>query len=153
MFAELLKKLRSEKGLSQTQLAKEVGVSTGNIGDWEIGRSKPGYVALASLSRFFGVSADCLLGLSPVNTEEETSRPQLVCDGEPLTESESDLLAMFRLLPEEHRKEVFELIHFKYTRLIAGGEKASIYSTYSDTSKPQEESGLARGDETKSGTA
>ena len=60
----MIKSLRAEKGLSQSQLAKEVGVSTGNIGDWEIGRSKPGYVALVALSRYFGVPSDYLLGLT-----------------------------------------------------------------------------------------
>lgn len=65
VFSSILKTLRTEKGVSQTQLAKEIGVSAGNIGDWEIGRSKPGYVALAALARFFEVSADYLLELSP----------------------------------------------------------------------------------------
>jgi len=140
MFSEILKSLRSSKGLTQSQLAKEIGVSTGNIGDWEIERSKPGYVALASLAQFFGVTSDYLLGLSTENTVASDPRLQLYCDGKPLTESEFDLLAMYRLLPEDHRKEIFELVHFKYSRIIAEGEKESIYSTYSDT-KRQEESG------------
>lgn len=55
MFSALLKKLRSEKNLTQGQLAKEVGVSPGNVGDWETGKSKPGYNALASLARIFEV--------------------------------------------------------------------------------------------------
>ncbi len=56
MFSALLKKLRSEKNLTQGQLAKEVGVSPGNVGDWETGKSKPGYNALASLARIFEAS-------------------------------------------------------------------------------------------------
>ena len=65
MFSALLKKLRSEKNLTQGQLAKEVGVSPGNVGDWETGKSKPGYNALASLARIFEVSADYLLEIEP----------------------------------------------------------------------------------------
>ena len=69
MFSDVIKSLRTQKGLSQTQLAREIGVSPGNIGDWEIGRSKPGYAALAALSRFFEVPADELLELTPQKTE------------------------------------------------------------------------------------
>ena len=57
MFASLLKQLRAKKGVSQLELAKAIGVSNGNVGDWERGRSKPGYDALIALSRFFEVSA------------------------------------------------------------------------------------------------
>ena len=68
MFSELIKSLRAKSGLSQSALAKSVGVSPGNVGDWETGRSKPGYNALAALTRVFDVSADYLLELdaSPV---------------------------------------------------------------------------------------
>ncbi|MEG0396486.1 MAG: helix-turn-helix transcriptional regulator [Oscillospiraceae bacterium] len=64
MFCELLKKLRSEKGVSQPQLAQALGVSNGNVGDWERGRSKPGFDAIIALSQYFCVSADFLLELS-----------------------------------------------------------------------------------------
>ena len=48
MFNTLLKELRAQNGLTQGQLAKAAGVSPGNVGDWESGKSKPGYNALAS---------------------------------------------------------------------------------------------------------
>lgn len=130
MFPELLKTLRTEKGLSQAQLAKEIGVSTGNIGDWEIGRSKPGYSAIASLSRFFGVSSDCLLGLDTVNTVTKEPRFQIYCDGVPLDDEEADLIAMYRLLDDRGREDIFNFVTMKYE--LATGEKESIYSTYTD---------------------
>ena len=48
MFSGLIKILRTQRGVSQTRLAKEIGVSAGNIGDWEIGRSKPGLERVAN---------------------------------------------------------------------------------------------------------
>jgi len=159
VFISILKDLRAKSGFSQAQLAKEVGVSPGNISDWEAGKSKPGYSALAGLVRVFGVSADYLLGLTPVikgiekaDNDDDLPRFEVYCDGVPLTESEADLVAMYRLLPEEHRKESFEFIHFKYSRFVVGGEKASIYSTYSDT-KEQQKSAPDHGDKTKGGIA
>lgn len=70
MFNALLKELRAKNGMTQGQLAKAAGVSPGNVGDWESGKSKPGYNALASLARIFDVSADYLLELSPEKKSE-----------------------------------------------------------------------------------
>lgn len=145
MFGELLKELRTRKGVSQIELAKAIGVSNGNVGDWERGRSKPGFDALITLSRFFEISPARLLGIPSLDSN-------LSCDGIPLTESEADLIAMYRLLPDDHREDVFDIVHRKYTRLVAGSEKASIYSTYEDT-KEQSKNSADHGEETKSGIA
>ena len=94
MFADILKDLRAKSGLSQGQLAKAISVSAGNVSDWEIGKTKPGYVALSALARFFDVSADYLLELDkqPVKTGDALSRYKieqgLSCDGSPLDEME-----------------------------------------------------------------
>ncbi len=40
-FASRLKQLRTQQGLSQTELAKEVGVHYNHIGRYERGQSKP----------------------------------------------------------------------------------------------------------------
>ena len=135
MFSALLKKLRSEKNLTQGQLAKEVGVSPGNVGDWETGKSKPGYNALASLARIFEVSADYLLEIepSPAKASDDLFAHQktagLICDGSPLEGEEADLIAMYRLLPEEQREDIFDLVHLKYRKHVER-KKESIYWTY-----------------------
>lgn len=61
------------------------------------------------------------------------------------------MIAMLRLLPDDARKEIFDLVHFKYTRLT-GGEKESIYWTYFDESD-DEKSGPAQGLKAQGGTA
>lgn len=62
-FKENLKMLRIEKGIGQTTLAKEIGVSNGIISLWENGLKEPGMRSLIKLSKFFGVSIDFLVGL------------------------------------------------------------------------------------------
>ena len=157
MFSALLKKLRSEKNLTQGQLAKEVGVSPGNVGDWETGKSKPGYNALASLARIFEVSADYLLEIepSPAKASDDLFAHQktagLICDGSPLEGEEADLIAMFRLLPMDAQKEVFDLVHYKYSR-VSTGEKESIFWTYFGESN-NAKSGPAEDAEAQGGTA
>ena len=34
MFGDLLKELRAQKKVSQIELARAIGVSNGNVGDW-----------------------------------------------------------------------------------------------------------------------
>ena len=44
------------------------------------------------------------------------------CYSKPLTELEADLVDMYRILPESYRQSVFDLVHYKYTRLVDDGE-------------------------------
>jgi len=67
MFTERLKELRKEKGLSQSQLARETGISQAAIAYWEAGERLPGALAIITLAKYFKVSSDYLLGL-----EDET---------------------------------------------------------------------------------
>ena len=135
MFSTLLKELRAKKGLTQGQLSKAVGVSPGNVGDWETGKSKPGYNALASLARIFEVSADYLLEIehipekASISLAEYKTEQGLTCDGSPLSEDEVDLVAMYRLLPSLQQEELFDLTYFKYKRHVEQ-KKESIYWTY-----------------------
>ena len=121
MFGDLLKELRAQKKVSQIELARAIGVSNGNVGDWERGRSKPGYDALVALSRYFEISAGRLLEL-PI------SSGGLTCDDVPLTQRESDVIAMLRLLNPHDRKNAVDFITMLYEQ--ATGKKGSIYSTY-----------------------
>lgn len=156
MFSDLLKNLRTQKRITQPQLAKAVGVSPGNVSDWETGRSKPGYVALATLSRFFDVSADYLLELNslPVKTGIDLSgyktEQGLSCDGSPLTDEEADLVAMFRLLPSHEQEDIFDLVYFKYKKHVER-KAESIYWTYADANTDKK-SGPIQSSKAKNGT-
>ena len=63
-FAERLKELRLEKGLSQRELAKAVNLTHTAILRWEIETHIPNAEAVVILAKFFCVSTDYLLGLT-----------------------------------------------------------------------------------------
>ncbi|MCD8372055.1 MAG: helix-turn-helix domain-containing protein [Clostridia bacterium] len=63
VFAERLKMLRSEKGIGQIQLAKELDVGKSVISLWERGECEPTLSKLVAISKYFGVSIDYLAGL------------------------------------------------------------------------------------------
>ena len=117
-------------------------------------------VSLYKIATALGVSMEWVLTGEDVTNENSQPAPPdleavkreqgLLCDGSPLSSLETDLVAMFRLLPEEEREDVFDIVHLKYKRRL-GKKAGSIYWTYFDENG--EESGPAEGREARDGTA
>lgn len=57
-----IKKLRSDRKLTQKQLGAALGFTNRTIIRWEQGEGEPGIAELKVLARFFGVSIDQLIG-------------------------------------------------------------------------------------------
>ena len=66
IFAKRLTELRTEKGLSQAQLANLIGSSSSIVCYWETNRSEPTAPYLVKLAQFFDVSVDYLLGMAEI---------------------------------------------------------------------------------------
>jgi len=62
MIAEHIKALRDKAGLTQTQLARKLGVTRSCVNAWEMGISSPSTQYLVDLAILFHVSTDYLLG-------------------------------------------------------------------------------------------
>ena len=62
--AERIKQLRKKKGVSQAELAEQIGVKTNTVSTWERGTRKPDFEALNLLSNYFEVSFEYILGSS-----------------------------------------------------------------------------------------
>ena len=67
---KLLKKLREEKGLTQSELGKELGISPSTVGMYEQGRRVPDVPILKKMSAFFNVSIDYLLEIIHYNHQK-----------------------------------------------------------------------------------
>ena len=63
-FGEILRELRTDKQLTQPQLAQDIGVSKGIISCWETGLSEPTASNIIKLAKYFDVTTDYLLGVS-----------------------------------------------------------------------------------------
>ena len=61
MLKENIKEFRTEKGLTQAQLAEKIGVTQGAIYFWEKGINEPTAGYLMKLAKLFSVSVDDLL--------------------------------------------------------------------------------------------
>lgn len=63
IFSERLKELRTAANLSQMDLSFKTGISQSAIAKWELNKTEPTASAIITLAKFFGESADYLLGL------------------------------------------------------------------------------------------
>ena len=87
-----LRELRQNKGLSQTELAKILGVTYFSVGDWERNRCQPSIEILIKLSEIFNVSIDYLVG-----REDDFGN---VATKSNVTEKEARLLKAFSTLSD-----------------------------------------------------
>ena len=63
-FSARLVQLRKSRGITQRQLANELGISELAVQHYEAQRRKPAYDILLALADFFDISLDYLVGRS-----------------------------------------------------------------------------------------
>lgn len=71
-IAHNLKKLRSERGLTQIELSKNLNINRATYAHYETGRREPDIETLKLLADYFNVSVDYLLG----NSDKKESEPE-----------------------------------------------------------------------------
>lgn len=71
-ISERIQHLRKSKGISQEELADQVGVSRQAVSKWESGQSTPDIEKIMIMSDLFEVTTDYILkGKEPVNTSNQ----------------------------------------------------------------------------------
>lgn len=70
-MGEIIKHLRKEQGLTQEELAEQLGVSAPAVSKWENGGGMPDISQIVPLSRIFGVSTDVLFGVADRDDTED----------------------------------------------------------------------------------
>lgn len=62
-IGDRIRELRTERGLSQKELADKIGVATNTVSQYESGKSKTSINVLAKLAVVLDTTTDYLLGL------------------------------------------------------------------------------------------
>ena len=104
-----IREAREGKGLSQKQVALEVGVKSPSVSNWESGKTTPTPENYIAMARLFDVSVDYLLG-----REDAPKPPAPPIDphtyyakrfGPETQRIVDDLLARLQAMPEERRED------------------------------------------------
>lgn len=128
MIGQRIKNRRNELNITQTQIYKELGISSGNLSGIENGKSLPSATALIGLSQMLKCTTDYILfGDSP------KSETILISNNK---EYEDKILEMLSKLSDTDKEEIFMITKMKYDRKCQ--EK---YATAK--SSPSEESHIA----------
>ena len=67
-IAEKIKYLRESADMTQSELARNLGLSRSGVNSWEMGLSIPSTQYIVELAKTFDVSADYLLGMENTST-------------------------------------------------------------------------------------
>ena len=98
-FCSNMSELRRQRGLSQRKAAADLKISQALLSHYENGAREPGLGFVCRACRYYGVSADYLLGLS-----EDTSRNEVREELESLVDELRELTARASTKLEELKK-------------------------------------------------
>ena len=118
MFAERLKELRKEKGMTQIELAEALDVSKGTVAMWETGRRRPSFDMLDRLSDVFDRRIDYILGTTddPLPASKPTEGEVKVMGNWIIQEEYEDVMRKFTLLDEFGQKAVSAVLRAEFAR-------------------------------------
>lgn len=71
-----IKQLRNQKGITQTELGKILGVEKSTISLYENNNSSPNYETLKTIAQYFNVTTDYLLGNEETNTPNASTQEE-----------------------------------------------------------------------------
>ncbi len=98
-FNENLRAARERKGLSQKELAENIGVAKSTYSLYESGNREPNVQTIKKIADLLNVSADELLGL-----EDDPHTIAAHFDGDEYTEEELDEIRNFAAFVKSRRK-------------------------------------------------
>lgn len=74
-IADRIRYLRDKAGMTQTDLAKKLGISRSAVNSWEMSLSSPSLANIVEMTELFHVSADYLLSITDRVTVDITELP------------------------------------------------------------------------------
>ncbi|WP_206458658.1 helix-turn-helix domain-containing protein [Anaerovorax sp. IOR16] len=104
-FGQILKNLRTQKCLTQLQLAEMLNLSKANISKYEAGTVEPNIETLKMISNIFGVSVDYLLGKEKTAPKEQS-----------LTSEQKKIAVATRGLSDDELNQVIDFVEFVKTK-------------------------------------
>ena len=95
IFPDNLKKIREDKGLSQTELAKKSGLQPSTVSHFETGRRAPSFDNLKRLADTLEVTTDFLVGREIDPTTSGPTLQSIFRNAQEMTDDDRQKLAEF----------------------------------------------------------
>ncbi|MCM1363064.1 MAG: helix-turn-helix domain-containing protein [Clostridiales bacterium] len=117
-MSEILRELRTSKSMTQSDVAKILGLTTNAYQSYERGTSEPGCKALNKLADFYGVTTDYLLG-------RETGEPEpidVLASRFNMTALEKEILDNYLALPKDTRGDMMEFLQKSVKKVMEKSE-------------------------------
>lgn len=117
-FNRILTLLRKERGITQKEAAKNLGISQALLSHYEKGIRECGLDFLVRVASFYGVSCDYLLGISP-----DRSGLTLQVEDIPESDDKSDVRYRGSVLPTLNKKLIANSLNILFDLLQQVGDK------------------------------
>lgn len=104
----ILKKLRNESGLTQFQLAQEIGTSQNNISRWELGETEPSAYYLKKIAEFYKITTDYILGV-----EDDSEYKSYDTAKNAITLEERKIINAYRTLSPTNKQMILRMLNIE----------------------------------------
>ena len=105
-FGTKLRALRAARGLSQAELAQQLGLTKSSVNMYERGEREPGFDTLTAIALYFGCGVDELLGIPKTVHADRLAEAAPQSPDASLSPDEQALLERYRALDEAGREYV-----------------------------------------------
>ncbi len=78
-IAEVIRRLRTEKEITQETLAAALGVTSQSVSRWENGNAYPDMELIPKIAMYFGVTTDILFGMNDEARQQRLARLKQIC--------------------------------------------------------------------------
>ena len=134
-FSKILRKLREDKRISQKNVAKDLGISQALLSHYEKGVRECGLSFLIKAAKYYGVTADYLLGLGlTAEAEKDNKYDDCSCFNNYNNKKENNYAVLYKNLIINTADYIFgnmKAAEYKQTAQISGEYMIlSMYSLY-----------------------
>ena len=133
VICQRIRYYREKKQMEQKALARELGIISNAVSNWENGRAKPPVSSLPQISQILGVTIEELFGM-PAPAPSEETKPGIRMTTRKITSIDDALLEKFHGLNKLHQSFVDSLLD-RLTEL----EDEELYNSISEEQKAQKQ--------------
>ena len=108
-YGDILKKLRTSRGLSQQELANRLSINRSTYARYETSSTQPDFDTLKQLADYFEVSTDELLGYTVDKSTQTKSTEDVAFEA---FRNDPNLEVFYKELPESDEEKVQQLKDF-----------------------------------------